>query len=146
VSKAFTREDDDLAGAPPATPRPAGGVRPVTPEGMRELADELASLDPSSRRAQVLAATLPLLSVHDPRCDDGAAAFGCWVAVRDESGVESVWRIVGPDEADVRRQRLSVTSPLARALLGKRAGDAATVELPRGQTELEIVAVSAAEP
>src|SRR5581483_10100383 len=86
VSKAFTREDDDLGGAPVATPRPARGVRPVTPEGLRQLTDELASLDPTSRRAQVLAATLPLLSVQQPRCEDGAAAFGCWVCVRDESG------------------------------------------------------------
>src|ERR671933_366484 len=72
VSKAFTREDDDLAGSPPATPRRPDGVRPVTPEGMRELSDELASLDPSSRRAQVLAATLPALSIQEPHCDAGA--------------------------------------------------------------------------
>jgi transcription elongation factor GreB len=147
MSKAFTREDDSSE-RPVATPvpRPAPGeVRYVTPEGFRALQAELVSLDPSSRRAQVLAATLPLLTVHLPRCD-GSVAFGCWVSVRDESGEEAVWRIVGQDEADVRRRRLSVSSPLGRALLGKQAGDAVTVELPRGQAELEVLHVGAEPP
>ena len=145
MSKAFTREDDLPDATVPAPPRAPKEVRYVTPEGMKSLGDELQSLDPSSRRAQVLAATLPLLVVQAPRCE-GTVAFGCWVTVRDEAGTESVWRIVGPDEADARHRRLSVASPIARALLGKRAGDNATVELPRGQTDLEIVAVAAEAP
>jgi transcription elongation factor GreB len=142
VSKAFTREDDLPDAIVPTPPRASGDIRYVTPEGMKSLTEELGSLDPSSRRAQVLTATLPLLVVQAPRCD-GVVGFGCWVTVRDLDGTESVWRIVGPDEADARSGRLSVASPIARAILGKRAGDTATVELPRGQSELEIVAVSA---
>jgi transcription elongation factor GreB len=145
VSKAFTREDDIPDVVVPASPRPSAEPRYVTPEGMKSLSDELASLEPSSRRAQLLAATLPLLVVKAPPCD-GTAAFGCWVTVRDEAGTQSVWRIVGPDEADARDGRLSAASPIARALLGKRAGETVVVELPRGQAEFEIVDVSAEPP
>jgi len=75
VSKAFTREDDLADGIVPTPRRASGDIRYVTPEGMRSLTEELASLDPSSRRAQVLAATLPLLVVQAPRCE-GTVAFG----------------------------------------------------------------------
>jgi len=147
VSKAFTREDDAVEAAPEA-PFPTlapGEARYVTPEGFRGLQRELELQDPSSRRAKVLSATLPLLTVHAPRCE-GRAVFGCWVALRDESGAETSWRIVGPDEADARERRLSVASPLARELLGKQAGDSVSIELPRGTAEFEITAVSADEP
>jgi len=146
VSKAFTREDD--APEPPASaPAPhlePGEVRYITPEGQRALQRELALLDPASRRAQTLAATLPLLTVHAPKCE-GRAVFGCYVVLRDETGKETEWRIVGPDEADARDRRLSVASPLARELLGKEPGDTVTLELPRGTMELDVVAV-ASEP
>jgi transcription elongation factor GreB len=146
VSKAFTREDDDLPPAQAATPPQVSTERRyVTAEGLEALRRELASLDPASRRAQVLAATLPLLTVQAPP-RDGTVGFGSWVTLRDEQGNEALWRIVGPDEADVRRRQLSATSPMARAVIGKRAGDSATVELPRGQAELEIVAVGAEAP
>src|SRR5712675_1158417 len=77
MSKAFTREDDLVE--PPADapmPRvPPGETRYVTPEGFRALRRELDLLDPSSRRAKVLSATLPLLTVHAPRCE-GRVVFG----------------------------------------------------------------------
>lgn len=147
MSKAFTREDD---GTGPEVDAPAprlapGEVRYVTAEGFRALQRELDLLDPASHRAKALAATLPLLTVHAPRCE-GRAVFGCWVVLRDESGEETSWRIVGPDEADAKERRLSVASPLARELLGKEAGDFVSVELPRGTAEFEIVAVSARAP
>ena len=72
--------------------------------------------------------------------------FGCWVVLCDRSGARSAWRIVGQDEADAKERRLSVASPLARELLGKQAGDAVTLELPRGTAEFEVVSVSADEP
>jgi len=147
MSKAFTREDDLVE--PPADapmPRvPPGETRYVTPEGFRALRRELDLLDPSSRRAKVLSATLPLLTVHAPRCA-GRVVFGCWVVLRDESGAEVSWRIVGPDEADARERRLSVASPLARELIGKQAGDSVSIELPRGAAEFEIVAVGTDDP
>jgi transcription elongation factor GreB len=144
MSKAFTREDD-APEAPASAPVPRlepGEIRYVTPEGHRALQRELASLDPASRRAQTLAATLPLLTVHAPKCE-GRAVFGCYVVLRDETGKETEWRLVGPDEADVKERRLSVASPLARELLGKVKGDAVSLELPRGTMELAVVAVGA---
>jgi transcription elongation factor GreB len=143
MSKAFTREDDAPEPPPgPAAPRlEPGAVRYVTPEGHRALQRELDSLDPASRRAQTLAATLPLLTVHTPRCE-GRAVFGCYVVLRDETGKETSWRIVGPDEADAKERRLSVDSPLAREVLGKEAGDTVTLELPRGTMELAVVSVA----
>ena len=147
VSKAFTREDDaagpELDSAPPRLA--PGEVRYVTPEGFRALQRELDLVDPSSRRANALAATLPLLTVHAPRCE-GRAVFGCWVVLRDESGAETSWRIVGPDEADAKERRLSIASPLARELLGKEAGDFVSVELPRGTAEFEVLAVAPDDP
>ncbi|HVI22276.1 MAG TPA: GreA/GreB family elongation factor, partial [Myxococcales bacterium] len=61
--------------------------------------------------------------------------------LRDETGKETSWRIVGPDEADAKERRLSVDSPLARELLGKAAGETVTLELPRGTMELAVVSV-----
>jgi transcription elongation factor GreB len=147
VSKAFTREDDAAEAAPeaPAPRLQPGEARYVTPEGFRALQRELELQDPSSRRAKVLSATLPLLTVHAPRCD-GRAVFGCWVVLRDETGAETSWRIVGPDEADAKERRLSVASPLARELLGKQAGDFVSIELPRGAAEYEVISVGAADP
>ena len=82
----------------------------MTPEGLRALQRELDLLDPASRRAQTLAATLPLLTVHTPRCE-GRAVFGCYVVLRDETGKETSWRIVGPDEADAWSPTHLVVSP-----------------------------------
>ena len=142
MSKAFTREDD-VPEPPAGIPAPhlePGEVRYVTPDGYRALQRELETLDPASRRAQTLAATLPLLTVHAPKCE-GRAVFGCHVVLRDETGKETEWRIVGPDEADAKQRRLSVASPLARELLGKEPGETVTLELPRGTMELVVVAV-----
>ena len=147
MSKAFTREDD-VPEPPAATPAPRlepGHIRYVTPDGHRALQRELESLDPSSRRAQALAATLPLLTVHAPKCE-GQVVFGCYVVLRDETGRETQWRIVGPDEADAKERRLSVDSPLARELLGKEAGTTVSLELPRGTMDLDLVFVGDAPP
>src|SRR2546423_5461528 len=121
-----------------------GETRYVTPEGFRALQRELDLQDPSSRRAKVISATLPLLTVHAPRCE-GRAVFGCWVVLRDESGGETSWRIVGPDEADAREHRLSVASPLARELLGKQAGDSGSLELSPSAPQVQIVAIRASD-
>src|SRR5256712_8383228 len=125
----------------PEAPAPRlapGEVRYVTPEGFRALQRELDLQDPSSRRAKVLSATLPLLTVHAPRCE-GRAVFGCWVVLRDESGGETAWRIVGPDEAGARERRLSVASPLARERLGQQAGGLLSRGLPRRSAGVAVV-------
>jgi len=68
--------------------------------------------------------------------------FGATVTLADEeTDEEQTYRIVGEDEADIRNGRLSVTSPLARALIGKGKGDNVEVSTPRGNKSYEIVTV-----
>ncbi len=68
--------------------------------------------------------------------------FGATVRLVDEETDEEVtYRIVGPEEADVTRGLLSIHSPLARALIGKEAGDRVEVETPRGTRYFEILEV-----
>jgi transcription elongation factor GreA len=74
---------------------------------------------------------------------DGRVVFGATVEIEDvESGTRRTWRIVGDDEADVRENKVSVSSPLARALIGKEEGDSVEVQAPGGVRSYEIVAIS----
>jgi transcription elongation factor GreB len=59
--------------------------------------------------------------------------FGAWVTLEDASGTEQRWRVVGPDEFDLTCGKLSMDSPLARALLGKRRDDEIRVQSPSGE-------------
>lgn len=72
---------------------------------------------------------------------DGRCVFGSTVELEDESGNTLVYQIVGEDEADTKAGKLSVSSPIARALIGKFAGDVAEVQTPGGVRELEVVDV-----
>lgn len=68
--------------------------------------------------------------------------FGAHVTVVDlETGAESSYRIVGEHEADLDRGRISIKSPVARALMGREPGDDIAFDTPRGERELEIVAI-----
>ena len=82
--------------------------------------------------------------VIDPKSLSGATIrFGATVKLADEdSDEESTFQIVGSHEANVEKGRISITSPLARALIGKKAGDSAEVNAPSGPKSYEIVAVS----
>ncbi|HEB58753.1 MAG TPA: transcription elongation factor GreA [Gammaproteobacteria bacterium] len=72
----------------------------------------------------------------------GKIIFGATVELADEeTGDEVTYQIVGEDEADIKAGLLSVNSPIARALIGKREGDIATVKTPGGVKEFEILAV-----
>lgn len=72
----------------------------------------------------------------------GRVVFGATVdLVAEESGDEVSYRIVGDDEADIKAGLISVSSPIARALIGKQEGDIATVEAPGGSRKYEIVEV-----
>jgi transcription elongation factor GreB len=67
--------------------------------------------------------------------------FGACVTVRDETGKESRYTIVGPDEADPGSGRISFESPLGRSLMKKTTGDVVTVRRPAGEIEIELIAV-----
>lgn len=73
---------------------------------------------------------------------DGRVVFGATVELEStEDGGKVVYQIVGDDEADIKERRISVFSPLARALIGKSAGDVASFRAPGGDQEYEILSV-----
>jgi len=73
---------------------------------------------------------------------DGRCVFGATVELVDlESGSNVTYQIVGDDEADIKIGKISVSSPIARALIGKYSGDIAEVQAPGGVKEFEILDV-----
>ncbi len=82
--------------------------------------------------------------VVDPsKMSTDRVVFGVMVTVLDlESDEEICYQIVGADEADVAECRISVTSPVARSLIGKQVGDLVQVIIPRGMRELQILGIS----
>ena len=80
----------------------------------------------------------------DPKLLDaeGRVVFGATVDLEDlESGEKVSYQIVGDDEADIKAGKISVSSPIARALIGKNAGDTAEVRAPGGVREYDILDV-----
>lgn len=68
--------------------------------------------------------------------------FGLTVSLMDtDTGEELSYTILGEEESDVSKGRISITSPVARALLGKAVGDTATVRIPKGTRELEVLEI-----
>ena len=82
-----------------------------------------------------------LTVVEGPPAVADRAFFGAWVTIEDEEGETASYRIVGPDESDSSKNYISVASPLARALLGKRQGDDALVRRPAGPVEVTVVGI-----
>ncbi|MEO1065681.1 MAG: transcription elongation factor GreA, partial [Actinomycetota bacterium] len=81
--------------------------------------------------------------VIDPaKMNSDKVAFGATVKVLDlDTDEEVVYAIVGEHEADVDQGKISIKSPIARAMIGKTAGDDVTLKLPKGDRELEVVEV-----
>lgn len=72
----------------------------------------------------------------------GKVVFGATVVIADvDTEEELTYQIVGEDEADIKQGMISITSPIARALIGKREGDSATVQTPGGVREFDICEV-----
>ncbi|MBA4741992.1 MAG: transcription elongation factor GreA [Azoarcus sp.] len=95
-------------------------------------------------RIKELEAKLANAQVIDPATldADGRCVFGATVELEEvDSGDEVTYQIVGDDEADVKNGKISVSSPIARALIGKYAGDIADVQAPGGVRSYEIVDV-----
>ena len=73
---------------------------------------------------------------------DGRCVFGATVELEDmDSGQVVTYQIVGDDEADIKDNKISISSPIARALIGKYAGDVAEVQAPGGVREYEVIDV-----
>jgi transcription elongation factor GreA len=93
----------------------------------------LAELEDKVARAEV---------IDTSRLSGTVIKFGATVTLADEeTDEEQTFLIVGEDEADVKGGKLSVTSPLARALIGKGKGDSVEVSTPRGNKSYEVVTV-----
>ena len=157
MSVAFTREEDLEATAADLVDRPISPhPNHVTPEGLAQIEAELAAARAAYSGAQVKGAieadrTAMARATRDLRywsarrasaqlletTPDGRVRFGGAVTIEREDGRRQTWRILGEDEADPAKGSVSHVSPLARALMGKRVDDEASVA---GQS-VEIVAV-----
>jgi transcription elongation factor GreA len=74
---------------------------------------------------------------------EGRVVFGATVELEDEdSGKRVTYQVVGEDEADLKVGRLNVSSPMARAMIGREVGDSVTVQAPAGDKHYEIIQVS----
>ncbi len=94
------------------------------------------------RRLRYLATRLEHVQQVDPgQMDRDDVSFGATVTVEYEDGRETTYHIVGIDEVDVPRNRISYKSPVGRALMGKRVGDVVVVHRPAGPVELEVLEV-----
>lgn len=169
MSKAFTRESDDARERPDPAPRvsalPPGAKNYVTPSGAAAMQSELNRLREVERpRSAAAAAHDPEARAHLQRLDtrirhlteslqsaeivsppgagEDRVRFGATVVARTDSGAETSYRIVGVDEVDLDRGWVSWASPIARALLGARAGERIRFKLPAGEETIEIVRIT----
>jgi transcription elongation factor GreB len=127
------------------------------PRVTQEVADAAAQGDRSEnaeyiygkKRLREIDARLRFLSkrldeltvVREAPADHGRIYFGAWVRLEDEAGDELFYRIVGPDEFDIEAGKISVDSPLGRALMRKEDGDEVVVRRPRGDASYTILEV-----
>ena len=167
MSKAFTKEDSsglDAGFVRPRAPLPPDVPNYVTPRGLALLERELEQLEGerdsdvfkgaldetqqahlaalNARITELLARIHGVVLVDGPTQMRDEVRFGAEVTVRDGSGRQRRYQIVGIDEANGAEGRLAFVAPVARALLGRQVGETAIVQTPRGEEELEVVAIS----
>jgi len=95
-------------------------------------------------RIRELQSKLALAEVIDPsRINQSRVAFGAKVKILDtEENEEHVFTLVGPDEADVKSGKISISSPVGKSLLGKEVGDAVVIRAPARTMEYEILEIN----
>jgi transcription elongation factor GreB len=166
MSRAFVRESDipQLVDLPPlVSPLPPGAKNYLTPDGVQRLREEVKRLmdeerpplaagdDVDAKRSlQVLDQRIRYLQqslrsaevvAPPPEAERDLVRFGATVSVRETNGAEARYRIVGVDETNLELDWVSWLSPIARALMNARRGERVIFKAPRGQRELEIVAI-----
>lgn len=115
-------------------------VNPGAPADPTAIAVSAARLGELERR--VAQAVLVDQSGSSKNLPHDEVRFGAQVTVRSESGALRTYGLVGVDEADGTQGLVAFVAPLARVLIGRRLGEAVTLRTPRGEEELEIVAVN----
>jgi transcription elongation factor GreB len=168
MSKAFTKEVPstavDAGFVRPRAPLPPDVPNYVTPRGLALLERELEGLEAErdtleaqgsldeTQQAHLAALNarmtdllgrihgVVLIDAHTQMRDE--VRFGAEVTVRDGAGRTRRYQIVGIDEANGAEGRLAFVAPIARGLLGRQVGETAIVQTPRGEEELEVVAIS----
>ena len=142
MSKAFTKDDrpEEPVVVRHRQSLPEGLPNYVTRRGLQGLRDLLGATEPGVRRAE-LERRIATAVVAPPPADRDEIRFGARVKTRDAAGALREIQIVGVDEADAGKGLVAFLAPLARALLGRRAGDQVTVRAPGGADELEVLAV-----
>jgi transcription elongation factor GreB len=149
MSKAFTKDEGQASvdlvrrQAPPTV---GGAKRNLTPEGRLALIEELARLT-EERTALVKSpgvdAPQRLAEVESRITFVQSVLEATQVELEDQAGpARAIFRLVGPDEADPRLGRISTSSPLGQAILGKEEGDEVLVRRPRGAARYVVVTVS----
>lgn len=95
------------------------------------------------RRIRFLQRRLDTCTIVDPKeqTDRDRVFFGATVTLEDEEGSKTRYQIVGPDEIDAKGGKISIDSPIGRALVGKRKGDDVTVQRPRGEIDLVVLKI-----
>lgn len=95
------------------------------------------------RRVRFLTKRLEALTIVDPNPkQEGKIFFGAWIRLEDGEGKENVFRIVGPDEFDPKKNWISIDSPVARALIGHKVDDEVSVLTPNGKMFYTILEIS----
>jgi transcription elongation factor GreB len=158
MSRAFVREDDfkEQTALAPLPTLPPGVKNYITKDGAETLRGEVNRLDAERSRLagandrvalgsldQRIARVEEILrsvTVVEPAAAD-EVRFGANVTVKYPSGDVEVFRVVGVNEIDLERNFISWQSPLAKALMGARAGDVVKFKAPAGEQRLEVLKV-----
>jgi len=160
MSRAFVKEKDlEHAGIDIAERPISNELNYVTPNGLKLLNLKIVSLEVEreylknkkddaiakqkiaiiERDMRYYAARIESAILTNPKDEDHAIVlFGAKVTVEDEEGKLSTYEIVGEDEADIHKSKVSYLSPLAEALIGAKLNDEVTWEKPMGDTYLTI--------
>lgn len=164
MSRGFVKEGDqeEPPMIPPRAALPAGVTNYVTPQGLKELKQEMLHLeaerasiqaenDTEKRRAQALIdgkmkllserlKTARLLDPEDQPEDE--VRFGAVVQIENiESGQKQEFQIVGVDEADIKKKKIAFVAPVAKAITGKKAGETAEFRLGNETRHLKILKI-----
>jgi transcription elongation GreA/GreB family factor len=148
MSRAFVKETAESA-APPER-MVEEGPNPMTPEGMKQIDDHIARIETAMQSEsnvllrETLARDLRYWTIRKSTAEivrpvaDGTVTFGSTVTI-ERKGRQQTLRIVGVDEADASKGLISFRAPLAKAVLGTKAGDIIEADEPLGEIEIILI-------